>query len=113
MVYILTNRRNGTLYFGTTVDLARRVWERRGVSRTALQSGMAYVDSSRLSTTQNILSAKQREISIKQWPRVWKVRLIHQDNPDWVDFRISWPEDVDAHGTNLWAEGPRAKPAKV
>jgi putative endonuclease len=25
-VYILTNRRNGTLYVGTTVDLARRVW---------------------------------------------------------------------------------------
>jgi hypothetical protein len=28
-VYILTNRRNGTLYVGTTVDLARRVWEHR------------------------------------------------------------------------------------
>jgi hypothetical protein len=28
-VYILTNRRNGTLYVGTTVDLARRVWEQR------------------------------------------------------------------------------------
>jgi predicted GIY-YIG superfamily endonuclease len=26
-VYILTNRRNDTLYVGTTVDLARRVWE--------------------------------------------------------------------------------------
>jgi hypothetical protein len=28
-VYILTNRRNGTLYVGTTVNLARRVWEHR------------------------------------------------------------------------------------
>ncbi len=28
-VYILTNRRNGTLYVGATVDLARRVWEHR------------------------------------------------------------------------------------
>jgi putative endonuclease len=26
-VYILTNRRNGTLYVGRTVDLARRIWE--------------------------------------------------------------------------------------
>jgi hypothetical protein len=28
-VYIMTNRRNGTLYVGTTVDLARRAWEHR------------------------------------------------------------------------------------
>jgi putative endonuclease len=28
-VYIMTNRLNGTLYVGTTTDLARRVWEHR------------------------------------------------------------------------------------
>ena len=72
-VYILTNRRNGTLYVGTTVDLARRLWEHREVSRTALQSGMAYVDSSMLSTTQYSFG-KKREMNIKHWPRAWKVR---------------------------------------
>ena len=24
---------------------------------------------------------KQRETNIKHWPRAWKIRLIHQDNP--------------------------------
>ena len=28
-VYIMTNRRNGTLYGGATADLARRTWEHR------------------------------------------------------------------------------------
>jgi putative endonuclease len=28
-VYIITNRRNGTLYTGVTANLSRRVWEHR------------------------------------------------------------------------------------
>jgi len=28
-LYIMTNRPNGVLYVGTTVDLARRAWEHR------------------------------------------------------------------------------------
>ncbi len=28
-VYILTSRRNGTLYVGSTTDLSRRVWEHK------------------------------------------------------------------------------------
>lgn len=50
-VYIVTNRRNGTLYVGTTVDLARRIWEHRegvadgftkkyGLKRLVTPSGM-------------------------------------------------------------------------
>ena len=52
----------------------------------ASQSAMAYVDSSMPSTHTNILSAKQREMNIKHWPRAWKVRLIHGTNPDRKDL---------------------------
>jgi putative endonuclease len=39
----------------------------------------------------NILFAIQREKNIKHWPRAWKVRLIHRDNPGWEDLFGSLP----------------------
>jgi putative endonuclease len=82
-VYIMTNRPNGTLYVGTTTDLARRVWEHR--SGVAEGFTMRYGLHRLVYAEQhdNILSAKQRERNIKHWPRAWKVRLILRDNPNW------------------------------
>ena len=85
-VYIMTNRRNGTLYVGTTADLARRVWEHRegaadGFTRRYGLKRLVYAEEHN-----DILAAKQRELNIKHWPRAWKVRLIHQDNPDRNDL---------------------------
>lgn len=85
-VYIMTNRRNGTLYVGATADLARRVWEHRagvanGFTRRYDLKRLVYVER-----YDDILAAKQRELNMKHWPRAWKVRLIHQKNPDWEDL---------------------------
>ncbi len=85
-VYIMTNRRNGTLYLGTTADLARRVWQHReGVADSFTRryglKRLVYAEEHN-----DILAAKQRELNLKHWPRAWKVRLIHHDNPDWNDL---------------------------
>jgi putative endonuclease len=85
-LYIMTNRRNGTLYVGTTVDLARRVWEHRegladGFTKRYGLTRLVYAEEH-----DDILLAKQREMNIKHWPRAWKVRLIHGTNPDWKDL---------------------------
>ena len=34
----------------------------------------------------DIRIAIQREKTIKHWPRAWKVRLIHAQNPEWDDL---------------------------
>ena len=85
-LYIMTNRRNGTLYVGTTVDLARRVWEHRegvadGFTKRYGLKQLVYVERH-----DDIFAAKQREMNMKHWPRAWKVRLIHGENPDWEDL---------------------------
>jgi putative endonuclease len=85
-VYIMTNRPNGTLYVGTTTDLARRAWEHRagvadGLTKRYGLRRLVYAERH-----DNILSAKQRERIIKHWPGAWKVRLILRDNPNWDDL---------------------------
>jgi putative endonuclease len=84
-VYIMTNRRNGTLYIGVTSDLVRRVWEHReGVGRQFVRRcalhRLVYFEHH-----EDIRTAIQRKTSLKRWPRAWKVRLLAAQNPDWHD----------------------------
>ena len=85
-VYIMTNRPNGTLYIGVTSDLGRRIWEHReglieGFTKRYGLTRLVYIDRH-----DEILAAIQREKTMKRWPRAWKVRTIHADNPNWEDL---------------------------
>ncbi len=85
-VYIMTNRPNGTLYVGVKNDIARRAYEHRtgavpGFTKRYGLSRLVYVERH-----EEILPAIQREKNIKNWPRAWKIRLIHGQNPNWEDL---------------------------
>ena len=80
-VYIMTNRPNGTLYVGTATNLARRAWEHKEgvVDGFTKRYGLRRLVYAEWPVT--ILTAKQREMNIKHWPRAWKIRLILRENP--------------------------------
>ncbi|MGA7004768.1 MAG: GIY-YIG nuclease family protein [Pseudolabrys sp.] len=85
-IYIMTNRRNGTLYVGVTSDLVRRCYEHRnglirGFTKQYDLKQLVYFEQH-----DDIRSAIQREKTIKHWPRAWKARLIHGQNPEWRDL---------------------------
>jgi putative endonuclease len=85
-VYILASKRNGTLYIGVTNDLPRRVFEhKQGTGSLFTQrygvSTLAHAEE--LATPQDAI---QRETNLKKWPRKWKLDLIEQNNPDWIDL---------------------------
>jgi len=85
-VYIMTNRRNGTLYLGVTSDLVRRAWEHRmgivdGFTKRYGLKPLVYAEHH-----DDNRSAIRREKTLKQWPRAWKVRLILAGNPAWADL---------------------------
>jgi putative endonuclease len=85
-VYILTNKRNGTLYVGVTNDLSARIFahrEGRGSEFTAKYGLKMLVW---YETYDMVTDAIQRETSIKRWSRKWKLELIEKFNPDWNDL---------------------------
>jgi predicted GIY-YIG superfamily endonuclease len=85
-VYIMTNRRNGTLYTGVTADLIRRVFEHREgvIAGFTKQYGCkSLVWFERRAT---MLDAIAREKQIKAGSRKAKLALIETSNPTWRDL---------------------------
>jgi putative endonuclease len=88
-VYILASRKNGTLYIGVTSNLARRIFEHRQ------GRGSGFVQKYRVKRLvcvephEDVERAIQREKTMKEWPRAWKIRQIESGNPDWKDLYVS------------------------
>ena len=85
-IYILASGRNGTLYIGVTSDLEGRMSEHvqnlaPGFSAKYRVHQLVYYE-----TFDTMESAIKREKQLKKWNRLWKVRLIEQANPEWVDL---------------------------
>ena len=85
-VYIITNKRNGTLYVGMTNDLIRRVYEHKndlvkGFTKKYGLHKLVYYESGG-----DVCEVIQREKQIKKWNRKWKLELIEKMNPNWDDL---------------------------
>lgn len=85
-VYIMSNRKDGTLYTGVTADLVRRVWEHRNGAGSVFVRRYALYRLVYYERHDDILTAIHREKTIKTWLRAWKVRLIQRHNPEWDDL---------------------------
>lgn len=85
-IYILSEKKRGTLYTGVTHNLIVRTLEHR----LKMNKGFAEkYDLFRLvyfETFNYIDKAVQREKQLKKWNRAWKIRLIEKDNKEWRDL---------------------------
>ena len=85
-VYIVGNKRNGTLYTGVTSDIARRAFEHRNgliegfTKRYGCKLLFWYEAHDRMD------EAIAREKQIQGGSRVKKLALIEAINPDWLDL---------------------------
>lgn len=85
-VYIMANKRNGTLYTGVTSNLLKRVWEHKndiaeGFTKRYGVHSLVYYE-----VCPSMESAIVREKQIKAGSRKKKMKLIEMKNPMWNDL---------------------------
>jgi len=85
-VYMLSRKRNGTLYIGVTSDLVMRVYQHKydladGFTKWYRVHNLVWYE-----VHQSPESAIQKEKELKKWRRAWKLDLIEQQNPGWKDL---------------------------
>jgi len=85
-VYILFNKRNGTLYTGVTSDLSKRIFEHKNKLADSFTKKYEVDKLGYYEVFDNIVTAIEREKQIKAGSRKNKLILIESINPDWKDL---------------------------
>jgi putative endonuclease len=85
-IYILSSKKNGTLYIGVTGDLPKRISEHKealipGFTQKYGVKNLVYFED-----YTDIRDAITREKQLKKWNRAWKIRLIEKMNSEWKDL---------------------------
>jgi putative endonuclease len=85
-VYRLASKRNGTIYIGVTSDLIKRIWEHKNNIVEGFTKKYGVHTLVWYEPHQTMEEAIRREKILKNWNRKWKLNLIEQSNPEWVDL---------------------------
>lgn len=87
-IYILASQRNGTLYIGVTSNLPQRIYQHQhglieGFTKKYNVKILVYFEF-----CQDMLTAIEREKSLKGMMRHKKIALIESENPEWEDLAV-------------------------
>ncbi len=85
-IYILSNKKNGTLYIGMTNDLIRRVSEHKSKIIKGFTSKYNIDKLVYYEQTNSVEGAITKEKQMKKWERSWKIKRIEENNPEWRDL---------------------------
>ena len=85
-VYILASGVKSTLYVGVTSNLAQRVWQHKDNMDGGFTKKYGVHRLVWYEVHESMESAIAREKAIKKWRRAWKVGMIEESNPSWLDL---------------------------
>jgi putative endonuclease len=84
--YILASRPFGTLYTGVTNDIIARTYDHKAGAIAGFTAKYGVHRLVWFEQHQDVNFAILREKRIKRWRRPWKIRLIEETNPHWIDY---------------------------
>ena len=85
-VYLLASKKHGTLYLGVTNDIVRRGYEHRTKLVPGFTARYGVDKLVWFEIYNDVTTAIAREKQLKKWRRDWKIRLIEENNSEWVDL---------------------------
>ncbi|PLW68624.1 GIY-YIG nuclease family protein [Pseudohalioglobus lutimaris] len=85
-VYILASRSTGALYIGVTGNLMQRIWHHRNIRAEGFTSRYAVHKLVYFEMHRNVRDALAREKRLKRWHQTWRLRIIEEQNPQWMDL---------------------------
>ena len=85
-VYILSSKKNGTLYIGVTSNIIKRIWEHKNNVVAGFTKKYSVHDLVWYELHDTMETAITREKALKSWKREWKIKIIIQNNPEWIDL---------------------------
>jgi putative endonuclease len=90
-VYAMSNKPDGVIYIGLTNNIEERVKEHK--LKLYPKSFSAKYNCNRLIYFEEFKNDKEaiiRERQLKKWKRDWKIKLIQEINPSWIDMSMNW-----------------------
>jgi len=93
-VYLLATGKYGTLYLGVTNNIVRRIYEHKRKAVSGFTKRYSVDKLVWFEIYNDALTAIAREKELKKWRRDWKIHLIEESNPQWIDL---YPEIAAGH----------------
>jgi len=87
-VYILFNKKNGTLYTGITSNIKKRLYQHKNKIHEGFTSKYEVIKLGYYEVFNDIKAAIEREKQIKGGSRQKKLILIESFNPEWKDLSM-------------------------
>ncbi|WP_395216241.1 GIY-YIG nuclease family protein [Vibrio diabolicus] len=89
-VYILTSNNNAVLYIGVTSQLPQRIWQHKngvveGFTKKYNVHKLVYFE-----LFEDMVTAITREKQLKQWKREWKLALVRETTPNFLDLSTEY-----------------------
>jgi putative endonuclease len=85
-VYPVASRRHGKLYLGVTNNLLRRAQQHKTRGMPGFNARYGVDRLVWFESYDDPTVAITREKQLKKWRRDWKIRLIEERNPEWLDL---------------------------